>query len=194
MADGPQAVKVSFDRPYTTTRAKGTADFLFWEVHLVRWLEKSGYDVAYSTNLDTHINGNKLLSYKAFLSTGHDEYYTKEMYDALEYARDHGARYLIGCSSLTSEDPSVGAAAFQILQPRLVAPELRTHPVVTFRCPLDPVAAMAPKIPKLLAAYLSLGARICGPPALDRSFKTIDFLTLMDIEGLPPATVRRYLS
>lgn len=29
--------------------------------------------------------------------------------------------------------------------------------------------------------YLALGAKICGPPALDRAFKTIDFLTLMDL-------------
>jgi putative hemolysin len=35
----------------------------------------------------------------------------------------------------------------------------------------------------LLSAYLSLGAWICGPPALDRDFKTIDFLTLMDLQS-----------
>jgi putative hemolysin len=38
------------------------------------------------------------------------------------------------------------------------------------------------KLPKLLRAYLSLGAKICGPPAIDRDFKTIDFLTLIDLE------------
>jgi putative hemolysin len=30
-----------------------------------------------------------------------------------------------------------------------------------------------------------LGATIAGPPAIDREFKTIDFLTWMDLEGLP---------
>jgi putative hemolysin len=35
----------------------------------------------------------------------------------------------------------------------------------------------------LLAAYLALGAGICGPPAIDREFKTIDFLTLVDLHS-----------
>src|SRR4029453_11368595 len=40
------------------------------------------------------------------------------------YARDHGARYLIGCSSLTSQDPREGAAMFhQLSTEHLVAPE-----------------------------------------------------------------------
>ncbi|MBL9126863.1 MAG: hypothetical protein JNL97_04420, partial [Verrucomicrobiales bacterium] len=56
--------------------------------------------------------------------------------------------------------------------------------------PSDP----PPRIPKLLAAYLSIGARICGPPAIDREFKTIDFLTVMDLQTLPPHVVQRYLS
>ncbi len=107
------------------------------------------------------------------------------------YAHENGARYLIGCSSLTSQDPATGAAAYLSLQPHLVAPELRTLPVESFLCPLDVVAPVTPKIPKLLAAYLALGARICGPPALDREFKTIDFLTLLDLQALPFRTRRR---
>ena len=41
-------------------------------------------------------------------------------------------------------------------------------------------ATPAPAIPKLLRAYLSLGARICGAPAIDREFGTIDFLAVLD--------------
>ena len=85
------AVKVSFDRPYSSAaRSGGAGEFLMWEVNMVRWIEKEGYDVVYSTNVDTHINGNRLIDYKAFLSVGHDEYYSNEMYDALEAARDSG--------------------------------------------------------------------------------------------------------
>jgi putative hemolysin len=46
------------------------------------------------------------------------------------------------------------------------------------------LAAEEVKIPKLLRAYLSVGAKICGPPAIDRAFKTIDFLTLADLEDV----------
>jgi putative hemolysin len=40
---------------------------------------------------------------------------------------------------------------------------------------------------------LSVGAKVCGPPALDRQFKTIDFLTLLDLEALPAPARERFL-
>jgi putative hemolysin len=43
----------------------------------------------------------------------------------------------------------------------------------------------------LLRAYLAIGAKICGPPAIDREFGTIDFLTLLDLHKLP-AIVRAH--
>ncbi len=112
-----------------------------------------------------------------------------------DYVNAHAARYLIGCSSLTSQDPRVGAAAYLELQKRHLAdPEFRTTPLPSCACPLDQPLERAPKMPKLLAAYLSLGAKIAGPPAIDREFKTIDFLTLMDLHSASPQVVRRYLS
>ena len=103
-----------------------------------------------------------------------------------DYAREHGARYLVGCSSLTSQDPAAGASAYADLCRRHLAPaEHRTHPLPAFECPLEHLASEPPKIPKLLRAYLTVGAKICGPPALDRQFKTIDFLTLLDLNAVP---------
>ncbi|CAN5885297.1 GNAT family N-acetyltransferase [soil metagenome] len=99
------------------------------------------------------------------------------------YAKDHGARFLIGCSSLTSQDPSVGAAAFAHLQSNLAPADWRTQPMAPFTCALDDRVAPAPRIPRLLSAYLAMGAAICGPPAIDREFKTIDFLTWIDTES-----------
>lgn len=100
-----------------------------------------------------------------------------------DYARAHGARWLIGCSSLTAQDPAVGAAAWRQLALHLAAPALRTVPTPAFACPLEVVAPAPPKVPRLLAAYLALGAEICGPPAIDREFGTIDFLTLVDLDS-----------
>lgn len=103
-----------------------------------------------------------------------------------DYAQQHGARYLVGCSSLSSQDPAAGASAYADLCRRhLASPEHRTHPLPAFECPLEQLASEPPKIPKLLRAYLSVGAKICGPPALDRQFKTIDFLTLLDLNSVP---------
>src|SRR5438105_79358 len=80
-----RAVKVSFDRPYSDLGFP-QAD----EMEFIRWIERMGYDVTYSTNVDTHANGASLLSHKAFLSVGHDEYWSKEIFDAIEGARDAG--------------------------------------------------------------------------------------------------------
>jgi len=104
----------------------------------------------------------------------------------IQYARERRARYLIGCSSLTSQDPGVGAATYAYFGERAFTAEtgLLTVPTPAFACPLDAVAATCPPPPKLLRTYLSLGAKICGPPAIDREFGTIDFLTLLDLRAL----------
>lgn len=110
-----------------------------------------------------------------------------------DYARQRGGRYLCGCSSITSQDPTVGASVYaELYRKHLVDSPWRTKPLPAFDCPLDQLAEEAPKIPKLLRAYLSLGAKICGPPALDRQFKTIDFLTLIDLQALPALVRARF--
>lgn len=110
-----------------------------------------------------------------------------------EYAHDHQARYLCGCSSLTSQDASVGAAVYtELCRKHLARPEWRTKPLPAHECSLAQLHAEPPKIPKLLRAYLNLGAKICGPPAIDRTFKTIDFLTWVDIQSLPGGVRSRY--
>jgi hypothetical protein len=82
-----RAVKVSWNRPYT---ARGAGQFFTWDYYFVRWLERSGYDVKYSTDVDTHENSARLLQSKAFLSGAHNEYWSKPMYDGVQQARDAG--------------------------------------------------------------------------------------------------------
>jgi putative hemolysin len=111
-----------------------------------------------------------------------------------DYARARGGRWLVGCSSLTSQNPADGTAMLAAFTPKYLVPEpLRTRPLPAVACPLDPVTGPPPRVPKLLAAYLALGAKICGAPAIDREFQTIDFLTLLDLDALSAHTVERYL-
>jgi putative hemolysin len=110
-----------------------------------------------------------------------------------QYAMDHGGRYLIGCSSLTSQDPAHGTAVYEAMHDHLVVPQLQTLPQPAFAMPLISSKNANDKIPKLLRAYLAIGAKICGPPAIDRQFKTIDFLTLMDLQTLHARIYRRFL-
>jgi len=111
------------------------------------------------------------------------------------YAQERRARYLVGCSSLTSQSPSEGLVIYSQLQDFLVEPSLQTVPLPAFELPVDEHGSLRSDLrpPKLLRAYLSIGARICGIPAIDRAFKTIDFLTLLDLEAIYSGARARYL-
>ena len=57
----------------------------------------------------------------------------------------------------------------------------------------DPGTALpAPHVPALFRSYLALGARVCGPPAIDRVFKTIDWLVALNVDQIDPATYRTF--
>ncbi len=103
------------------------------------------------------------------------------------FAQAQGARYLLGCSSFTSQDTALGLAAWHSLKSHQAPAAWQTRPVPAFECLAAAPAAVAPRVPRLLSAYLALGARLCGPPAIDREFRTIDFLTWLDIQS--PAVV-----
>lgn len=89
---GPD-VQVSFNRPYAkycqildAPLSTGSGEWFLWEFPFAYWLESLGYDVSYVSNLDTHASGADLLRAKGFLSVGHDEYYTIEMFRHLQQA------------------------------------------------------------------------------------------------------------
>lgn len=106
---GGRARRVSFNRPYAASSnplaafGMGAGEFLTnlsvpphdpspaagWEYNMVRWLEREGYDVTYTTNIDTHTETG-VLPHKAWLSIGHDEYWTWEAREHVEAARNHG--------------------------------------------------------------------------------------------------------
>ncbi len=79
---------VSFDRPYIY--GSGASDFLGLEYPLLRWMEEKGYNVSYVTDIDTHQSPLLLSGRKAFLSLGHDEYWSTRMRDHVEQALDQG--------------------------------------------------------------------------------------------------------
>jgi putative hemolysin len=110
-----------------------------------------------------------------------------------KYAVSCGARYLIGCSSLTSQDEAEGMALYESLKEKhLVEPSLRTQPMAGQECrPMSSNGTLT-RPPRLFRAYLEISARLCGPPAIDREFKTIDFLTLLDLRKLPDRVRTRF--
>jgi hypothetical protein len=89
---GPN-VSVSFDRPYgkycqilDAPLSTGSGEWFLWEFPLAFWLEQQGYDVTYISNLDTHTDPRGLLRAKGFLSVGHDEYWSIEMFNNVKAA------------------------------------------------------------------------------------------------------------
>ena len=57
---------------------------------MVRFLEANGYDVSYFTGVDSDRLGSEILEHKAFLSVGHDEYWSAQQRANVEAARDAG--------------------------------------------------------------------------------------------------------
>jgi hypothetical protein len=91
------AQNISYNRPIQTpagpddTTSSGPWDFVFGEeLPAIYWLEQNGYDVSYQSGIDTATNGSLLLNHKAFLSVGHDEYWTAEQQNNVRAARDAG--------------------------------------------------------------------------------------------------------
>jgi hypothetical protein len=84
------ARKVSFNRPYKEGAGMGQLDK--WEINMLRFLEREGYDVTYQADTDTHEDSSALLYFyhKSLISVGHDEYWTNKMRDHVENARNHG--------------------------------------------------------------------------------------------------------
>ncbi len=115
----------------------------------------------------------------------------------MRYALSCKARYLLGCSSMTSQNENEGIALYENLRDKyLIEPRLRTVPKPSFACRKNQICdkqfasttnneTAAPPTPRLFRAYLDVSARLCGPPAIDRDFKTIDFLTLIDLHHIP---------
>jgi putative hemolysin len=109
------------------------------------------------------------------------------------YSLLNGGRYMMGCCSLPSLDPGMGYAVYESLRPWMTEPELQTVATAPFRMPAKTTEIPDVRAPKLLRAYLTIGAKICSEPAIDREFKTIDFLTILDLQTLHPRVAARFL-
>jgi hypothetical protein len=90
------AVKVSYNRPFFPYNSLFNTDgreadwYMNAEYPMIRWLERNGYDVTYTSCNDVENNGGRLLNHKVFISIGHDEYWSKGMRDNVEAARNAG--------------------------------------------------------------------------------------------------------
>ena len=95
-----RAYAVSYDRPFLTRdgggAASGSQDYLFGaDYAAIYFLEKNGYDVSYISGVDTdRLGADYLIGHKAYISVGHDEYWSGEQRANVEEARDAGVNLL----------------------------------------------------------------------------------------------------
>ena len=106
------------------------------------------------------------------------------------YMKDKRKRYAFGCCSLTSQDSNEGFAAWRYLKENGHFHDQIIVPVMPdYECrQLEASNDISIRIPRLFANYLSINAKVVSSPAIDRRFKTIDFLVLLDTEAMDPRT------
>jgi len=108
----------------------------------------------------------------------------------VNYTLHNHRRWFFGCCSLTSQDPAEGARVLAWLRSRgYMHPDFVVYPRPGFECVAeedfgDELPEV--KIPTLFGGYLRYGAKISGPPAIDREFKTIDYLAVLDTQSVSP--------
>ncbi|MDQ2809256.1 MAG: hypothetical protein M3Z04_20470, partial [Chloroflexota bacterium] len=136
-----RAYKVSFDRPYNS--GAGTGSLFVHDVDMVRWMEASGYDVTYISDVDRVANPNILRNHRVFLTVGHDEYWSWGERDNVEAALAAGVNIAFASANesywnIRLENSPVGANRVIVcykdnnLDPMHTAPNV----TVTFDDPL----------------------------------------------------------
>jgi putative hemolysin len=116
------------------------------------------------------------------------------------YMAANQLRFLFGCCSLTSQDAAEGLVTHRYLQEHgHLHPEIVIAPQPEYAClDADAIAALDTadtagiKLPQLFRIYLRHGAKACGLPAIDRRFKTIDWLVLFDVAAMDEKKLKTF--
>lgn len=120
------------------------------------------------------------------------------------HRRKEKIRYLFGCASLEEVDPVRAMALYEYFRTTSrLSGRVMASPRPGYE--LAPVASLAiarllesgrgellRSLPPLFKGYLNLGAKICGTPAFDREFGTVDFPVLLDFREIPERYLRHF--
>lgn len=112
------------------------------------------------------------------------------------YLGHNRKRYFFGCCSLAGTDAGAGLRVLDHMERGgHMHPTFYVPPRAGFECGGDTGGAGGagePSVPKLFRSYLRFGARVCGPPAVDRAFKTTDFFVVFDANEMAAKTRRLF--
>lgn len=124
-----------------------------------------------------------------------------------EYMTKIGAEVLFGCGSVQTLDPRETFLLYRYLEKEgKLRTDLRISPVGDYRfqefealLASEPAHALTATeelmakslLPSLCKSYFDIGCYAAGSPAIDRDFKCIDFLTVLESKTLDPRVRRR---
>lgn len=114
-----------------------------------------------------------------------------------------GMMYMLGCVSLETTDPRIGWALHEyLMEINRLNRKIKAIPRSDYRLERPPMSditktladleALKSFIPPLFKAYLRIGGTICGEPALDEEFGTIDFCILVDVGKIPYRYIKHF--
>jgi putative hemolysin len=112
-----------------------------------------------------------------------------------DFITTQGFDYLFGCASIGLEDG--GAAAHALLEQiksKYLAPHWQhVRPLIALPA-ADARPTQKVRMPPLLKAYFSLGAKACGEPYWDRDFNCADVFVLLNVSDLHARYARHFLA
>ncbi|MDB5985548.1 MAG: family N-acetyltransferase [Nevskia sp.] len=111
-----------------------------------------------------------------------------------DFFTKHGFDYLFGCASIGLEDGGANAhALLEQIKAKHMAPNWqRVRPLIPLPA-ADARPAQKVKMPPLLKAYFSLGAKACGEPYWDRDFNCADVFVLVNVSDLHSRYARHFV-
>jgi len=114
------------------------------------------------------------------------------------YAQETGARYLFGCSSVSTIEPQMASNITNYLRNKnYLRDTFEISPTKKYQidysgCISESAIEVRDYIPSLLMSYICAGAKVHGLPALDKEFECIDYFTILDLDEVSSLFKKRY--
>ena len=112
----------------------------------------------------------------------------------VHFARTHGYRFLMGCTSVPigPQYPRIHDVQALLHSLKAYNDDFPITPIIPFTDEYQPAINDDVKVglPALFKGYLRLGGKVCGEPAYDVDFRCADFFTYVDLDQMSARYLR----